>query len=307
MEFKHIPVMLNEVIEGLNISGKGTYVDGTLGGAGHSTEIAKRAGKLISIDRDEDAIKVSSERLKKFKNVTIVKNNFFNIKEVLNTQNVEAVDGILLDLGVSSYQLDNQERGFSYNGDAPLDMRMDRTQKLSAKEVLNTYEEADLSRIIRDYGEENFARQIAKNIVKARQEKPIETTGELKEIIEQSIPAKMRFKWGVPYKRTFQAIRIEVNGELEELKQAVMDAFDCLKAGGRLAIITFHSLEDRIVKHAFNELCEGCICKEYSPICICGRTPKGKLINKKPIMATEEELQNNSRSASAKLRIIEKL
>lgn len=307
MEFKHIPVMLNEVIEGLNISGKGTYVDGTLGGAGHSTEIAKRAGKLISIDRDEDAIKVSSERLKKFKNVTIVKNNFFNIKEVLNTQNVEAVDGILLDLGVSSYQLDNQERGFSYNGDAPLDMRMDRTQKLSAKEVLNTYEEADLSRIIRDYGEENFARQIAKNIVKARQEKPIETTGELKQIIEQSIPAKMRFKWGVPYKRTFQAIRIEVNGELEELKQAVMDAFDCLKAGGRLAIITFHSLEDRIVKHAFNELCEGCICKEYSPICICGRTPKGKLINKKPITATEEELQNNSRSASAKLRIIEKL
>ena len=307
MEFKHIPVMLNEVIEGLNISGKGTYVDGTLGGAGHSTEIAKRAGKLISIDRDEDAIKVSSERLKKFKNVTIVKNNFFNIKEVLNAQNVEAVDGILLDLGVSSYQLDNQERGFSYNGYAPLDMRMDRTQKLSAKEVLNTYEEADLSRIIRDYGEENFARQIAKNIVKARQEKPIETTGELKQIIEQSIPAKMRFKWGVPYKRTFQAIRIEVNGELEELKQAVMDAFDCLKAGGRLAIITFHSLEDRIVKHAFNELCEGCICKEYSPICICGRTPKGKLINKKPITATEEELQNNSRSASAKLRIIEKL
>ncbi len=307
MEFKHIPVMLNEVITGLNIKPSGVYVDGTLGGAGHSTEIAKRAGKLVSIDRDEDAIRVSSERLKNFKNVTIVKNNFFNIKNVLKGQGIEAVDGVLLDLGVSSYQLDNEERGFSYNGDAPLDMRMDRTQKLSAKEVLNTYEEADLARIIRDYGEENFSKQIARNIVKARQEKPIETTGELKEIIEQSIPAKLRFKWGVPYKRTFQAIRIEVNGELEELKQAVMDAFDCLKSGGRLAIITFHSLEDRIVKHAFNELCEGCICKEYSPICICGRTPRGKLINKKPMTATEEELENNSRSASAKLRIIEKL
>ena len=307
VEFKHIPVMLQECLDGLNLKSDGVFVDGTLGGAGHSYHIAKKCKKLIAIDRDEDAIKASKEKLKEFKNVVFVHDNFFNLKAILEAQKISDVDGILLDLGVSSYQLDTKERGFTYMQDATLDMRMDTAQALSAKDIVNNYSVQELTRIIRDYGEERFPYQIAKNIEKQRKLSPIETTSQLKEIIDSSIPAKLRFKFGLPYKRTFQALRIETNGELENLNQAILDAFDCLKSGGRLVVITFHSLEDRIVKKAFAGLCEGCVCKTYSPICVCGRTPKGKLINKKPITATKEELDENKRSASAKLRIIEKL
>lgn len=306
-EFKHIPVMLRECIDGLNIKKDGVYLDGTLGGAGHSSEIAKRAGRLIAIDRDEDAINFSKERLKEFHNVTFVHDNFFNMKAILKELGIAGVDGILLDLGVSSYQLDSIERGFSYSQDSGLDMRMDRSQSLSAEEVVNSYSVSDLTRILKDYGEEKFAYQIAKNIEKERQKERITTSGKLKEIIEKSIPEKLRFKFGLPYKRTFQALRIEVNGELENLENAVRDAFDCLNSKGRLVIITFHSLEDRIVKKVFNDFATGCVCKEYSPICICGRKERGILITKKPLVATEKELEENSRSASAKVRIIEKI
>lgn len=306
-EFKHIPVMLNECINGLNIKKDGTYLDGTLGGAGHSFHIAKACKKLIAVDRDQDAIAASKERLKDFKNVVFVHDNFFNIKSILENLGQTGVDGILLDLGVSSYQLDNAERGFSYSQSAELDMRMDREQSLTAADVVNTYSVEELTRILRDYGEEKFAHQIAKNIEKARQKERITTNEQLKQIIEKSIPEKLRFKFGIPYKRTFQALRIEVNGELEHLEEAVRDAFDVLNSKGRLVIITFHSLEDRIVKKVFSDLSTGCICKEYSPICICGRKERGKLITKKPLVASEEELKTNSRSASAKVRIIEKI
>lgn len=306
-EFKHIPVMLSECISGLNIKKDGIYVDGTLGGAGHSYHIAKSCKTLVAIDRDEDAILASKERLKEFKNVVFVHDNFFNMKSILKNLEIPGVDGILLDLGVSSYQLDNAERGFSYSQDSGLDMRMDRSQSLTAEEVVNSYSVNDLTRILKDYGEEKFAFQIAKNIEKERQKERITDSKKLKEIIEKSIPEKLRFKFGVPYKRTFQALRIEVNGELENLEQAVRDAFDVLNAEGRLVIITFHSLEDRIVKKVFNDFATGCICKEYSPICICGRKERGKLITKKPLSASESELEQNSRSASAKVRIIEKI
>lgn len=307
-EFKHIPVMLEECLEGLNLKNTGVYVDGTLGGAGHSYFIAQKSKRLVAVDRDLEAISASKEKLKDFNNVTFVHDNFFNLKNILSELKIDEVDGILLDLGVSSHQLDTKERGFTYmQDDAILDMRMDKTQTLSAKTIVNTYSVKDLTRILRDYGEEKFAFQIAKNIEKQREIAPIETTLQLKEIVDKSIPAKLRFKFGPPYKRTFQALRIETNGELDNLSNAVLDAFDCLKSGGRLVIITFHSLEDRIVKKAFASLCEGCICKEYSPICICGRKPKGKLINKKPIVASSQELDENRRSASAKLRIIEKI
>lgn len=306
-EFKHIPVMLSECIEGLNIKQNGVYVDGTLGGAGHSSEIAKRCKTLIAIDRDMDAIVASKERLKDFNNVVFVHDNFFNIKNILKEKEIDGVDGILLDLGVSSYQLDSAERGFSYSQDAPLDMRMDRQQGLTAADVLNSYSLAELTRILKDYGEEKFAYQIAKNIVKEREKGEIKTSEHLKRIIEKSIPEKLRFKFGVPYKRTFQALRIEVNGELENLENAVRDAFDCLNKNGRLVVITFHSLEDRIVKKVFADFSTGCICKEYSPICICGRVERGILINKKPLVASSEELERNARSASAKVRIIEKI
>ena len=306
-EFKHIPVMLNECIAGLNIKKDGIYLDGTLGGAGHSYHIAKQCKKLIAIDRDEDAILASKERLKEFDNVTFVHDNFFNMKNILKELGLSGVDGILLDLGVSSYQLDSVERGFSYSQNSALDMRMDRSQTLTAEDVVNGYSVKDLTRILKDYGEEKFAYQIAKNIEKERQKEKITTSAKLKEIIEKSIPEKIRFKFGVPYKRTFQALRIEVNGELENLENAVRDAFDCLNKKGRLVIITFHSLEDRIVKHVFNDFATGCVCKEYSPICICGRKERGVLITRKPILATESELKENSRSASAKVRIIEKI
>lgn len=307
ISFNHIPVMLNEVISGLNIQKNRTYVDGTLGGGGHSGEIAKKCKHLIAIDRDIDAINAGRERLKNFNNITFVKNNFFEIKNILKELDINEVDGILLDLGVSSYQLDNTARGFSYSQSANLDMRMDKEQSLTAEYILNNYTEAELFKIISNYGEEKFAKQIARNIVKARATKPLKSSDELKELIEKSIPAKFRFKWGIPYKRTFQALRIEVNAELDGLKDALLNCFSCLKKGGRLLVITFHSLEDKIAKYAFKELTEGCQCKEYSPICVCGKTPQGKLISKKPITAGEDELNNNKRSQSAKLRIIEKL
>lgn len=309
MEFKHIPVMLNECIEGLNIKPDGIYCDGTAGGAGHSKEIAKRldagkGGRLISIDRDPEAVKIATERLGGLP-ATVVKGNYSEIDDIFANLGIDGADGILLDLGVSSYQLDNAERGFSYHNDAPLDMRMGK-EGLSAKDVVNSYDYASLSRIIFEYGEEKFARSIAQKIIKAREEKPIETTLELAEIIKSGVPQKVRREKN-PCKKTFQAIRIEVNNELEHLNIALDKAFDVLNVSGRLCIITFHSLEDRLVKQRFASFCKGCICPPDFPQCICGKTPRGKLINRKPIEATEEELKINKRSHSAKLRIIEKI
>ena len=304
MEFEHRSVLLDEYIEGLNIKPDGIYVDGTLGGAGHSSEIAKRLnknGRLIGIDQDEDAIRAASERLKDFDNVTIVRSNYENMKSILADLGIEKVDGILLDLGVSSYQLDTAERGFSYKYDADLDMRMDTRQTLTAKDIVNGYSEKELFRIIRDYGEDNFAQNIAKHIVRARGDKPIETTYELNEIIKAAIPAKMRVN-GHPSKRTFQAIRIECNRELEVLRNTMDDMIDLLTVGGRLVIITFHSLEDRIVKKQENP----CTCPPSFPVCVCGNISKGKVITKKPILPSEREREENSRSKSAKLRIFEK-
>lgn len=306
MEFSHISVLLNETIEGLAIKPKGIYVDGTAGGAGHSRKIAEKltTGRLIAIDRDPDAVQVATERLKNF-NATVVQANYSQIASILNELNINGVDGILLDLGVSSHQLDTGERGFSYNIDAPLDMRMSQSGT-SARDIVNEYSQEQLSKIIFEYGEEKFARKIADNIIKARLEKPIETTFELAEIIKKSIPAKFRREKN-PCKKTFQAIRIAVNGELDHLSNCIDDAFDCLNSGGRLAIITFHSLEDRIVKQHFAELCKGCICPPDFPQCVCGRTPRGKLINRKPIEASEKEIEANNRSRTAKLRIIERI
>lgn len=309
MEFKHVSVLLSECIEGLAIKPGGIYCDGTAGGAGHSREIAKRldaakGGRLISIDRDPDAVAVAAERLKDLP-ATVVKGNYSQMDEILDGLGITGVDGILLDLGVSSFQLDNADRGFSYHADAPLDMRMSR-EGMSARDVVNTYSAQQLSKVIFEYGEEKFARSIAAGIVKAREQKPIETTLELAEVIKNSVPQKARREKN-PCKKTFQAIRIEVNSELEHLSLALDKAFDCLNIGGRLCIISFHSLEDRLVKQRFKTFCTGCICPPDFPVCVCGKTPRGKLITRKPIEAAQQELEANNRSHSAKLRIIEKI
>lgn len=310
MEFKHSSVLLNETIDNLKIKSDGIYLDGTLGGGGHSYEIARRlesGGRLVGIDQDGAAIEAAGERLSPFRErVTIVRENYRNTKEVLKGLGIERVDGILLDLGVSSYQLDALERGFSYKYDTALDMRMDTRQELSARDIVNGYTEGELFGIIRDYGEDRFAKNIAKHIVRARQEKPIETTGELNEVIRAAIPAKMRQTGGHPSKRTFQAIRIACNRELDVLKDALEDLADCLKPGGRLCIITFHSLEDRIVKTAFRSWENPCICPPDFPVCVCGRKPKGKVVTRKPVLPGEEEMASNTRSKSAKLRVFEK-
>lgn len=307
MDFKHTSVLLNETIDGLNIKPNGIYVDGTLGGGGHSYEIAKRlngTGRLIGIDQDEDAIRAAAKRLDEFGNITIVRSNYENMASVLRELGIERVDGIMLDLGVSSYQLDTVERGFSYKYDTKLDMRMDNRQTLTARDIVNNYSEKELFRIIRDYGEDNFAQNIAKHIVAAREEKPIETTFELNEIIKASIPAKLRQK-GHPSKQTFQAIRIECNRELDVLKNVLEQMTDILNPQGRISIITFHSLEDRIVKSAFKKWENPCTCPPSFPVCVCGNRPKGKVITRKPILPTEEEMEINSRAKSAKLRVFE--
>lgn len=308
MEFKHKSVLLQECIEGLNIKENGIYVDGTLGGAGHSSEILKKLsskGKLIGIDRDEEALKAAKERLKEYENVVYLHGNHDDIKELLKSIQIDKVDGILLDLGVSSYQLDERARGFSYMGEATLDMRMDKTQELTAKDVVNNYTEEKLSRVIEEYGEERFAKNIARNIVKDRQISPIETTMQLVDIIRKSIPISKQ-KDGHPAKRTFQAIRIEVNNEIEPLKETIRNCIECLKPEGRLCVITFHSLEDRAVKQAYSDAEGKCTCPKDLPYCVCGYHSEGKIINKKPIVASKEEQEENSRSKSAKLRIFEK-
>ncbi len=310
MEFTHISVLLNEVLEGLNIKPDGIYVDGTLGGAGHSFEIAKRldaGGRLIGIDRDDNAIAAATKRLEPYKDrVTIVRDNYLNTLDILDTLGIKAIDGMLLDLGVSSHQFDEGERGFSYREDAPLDMRMDRRDELTAFEVVNGYSEQELFRIIRDYGEDSFAKNIAKHIVRARSEKPIETTFELADVIKAAIPARVREGKGHPAKKTFQAIRIEVNSELDILKDSINGLIDVLKPGGRLCIISFHSLEDKIVKNAFRTAEDPCICPKDFPVCVCGRKSKGKVITRKAVTAGVEELEMNNRAHSAKLRVFEK-
>ncbi|WP_298837215.1 16S rRNA (cytosine(1402)-N(4))-methyltransferase RsmH [Clostridium sp.] len=310
MEFKHISVLLNECIEALDIKEDGIYVDCTLGGAGHSLEILKKLsakGRLIGIDQDEDALKAAKEKIKEFNNVTYVHDNFYNIKAILDKLEIEKVDGIFMDLGVSSYQLDNTERGFSYMRDAKLDMRMDRSRGITAFDVVNNYEEEQIADVLRNYGEEKFSKRIANFIVDRRKDKPIETTLELVNVIDAAIPAKYKRDGGHPAKRTFQGIRIEVNGELKILDKAIEDGVDRLNSGGRMAIITFQSLEDRIVKVKFKNLEDPCKCPKELPMCVCGKTPIVKLISRKPIRATEEELEINSRSRSAKLRVAEKI
>lgn len=307
MDFFHKSVMLNECIDMLDIKSDGIYVDGTVGGAGHSLEIAKRLGengRLIAFDRDPDAIAAATERLKGY-NAAVVKSNFSQMKNVLSEMNIDGVDGILLDLGVSSHQLDKGERGFSYHTDAALDMRMSQ-EGTSAADIVNTYSKDELAKILFEYGEEKFAWRIAEGIVAARAVKPLETTGELAEIVKENVPAKVRREKN-PCKKTFQAIRIAVNGELDHLSEGLDAAFELLKPGGRLAVITFHSLEDRMVKQKFVSLCKGCICNPDFPQCICGRTPEAKLVNRKPIEAGEEELEENNRSRSARLRVLERI
>ena len=307
MSFEHISVLLNECIEGLNINPEGIYIDGTAGGGGHSYHIAKNltTGQLIALDKDPDAIAAAGAKLAEFKTATVVVSDFANLVEVLNEKEIDAVDGILLDLGVSSHQLDTAERGFSYMKDAPLDMRMSQSG-LSAYDIVNDYDVSSLARLIREFGEENYALAIAKKINYARQDGPICTTKQLVEIIDRAIPAKAKREGGHPAKRTFQAIRIAVNSELDNLSQCIDSAFERLAPGGRFVIITFHSLEDRMVKHKFAALCKGCICPPDFPICICGKEPRAKLINRKPIEATPEEKEINGRSRSAKLRVLEK-
>lgn len=311
MTFKHYSVLLEETIDSLKIKPDGIYVDGTLGGGGHASEAAKRlgeGGRLIGIDQDADAIKAAGERLKEFGDkVTIVRSNYEGIAEVLSDLGIEKVDGIYLDLGVSSYQLDTAERGFTYREEnAPLDMRMDQRKTETAKDIVNNYSEMELFHIIRDYGEDRFAKNIAKHIVQARQDKEIETTGELNEIIKAAIPAKVRATGGHPSKRTYQAIRIELNQELRVLEDSIDRMIDLLAPGGRLSIITFHSLEDRIVKNRFRIAENPCTCPPEFPVCMCGKKSKGLVITRKPILPTEEELAENSRSKSAKLRVFEK-
>lgn len=310
IEFNHVSVLLNECIENLNIKPDGIYVDGTMGGAGHSLEIVKKLsekGMLIGIDRDEEALAVAEERLKDFNNVKYVHDNHDNIDEIIKNLNIKGVDGILLDLGVSSYQIDEKTRGFTYMDDGPLDMRMDKSQKLTAEYIVNNYKEQDLARIIFEYGEEKFSRRIARNICEYRKNKKIETTGELVKIIEKSIPGKFREKNSHPAKRTFQAIRIEVNNEIEPLYNTIKNSITALNSKGRLCVITFHSLEDRMVKKAYVDAEGKCTCPKDLPYCVCGNVSLGKIITKKPILPTEKEMQENSRSRSAKLRVFEKI
>ena len=318
MEFSHVPVLLGECLEALAIRPSGIYVDGTVGGAGHSSHILSRLspeGLLIGIDRDSDALAAAGKRLEETREAMpeearpayrLVKSNYGELPAVLRDLGLEYADGILLDLGVSSYQLDNPERGFSYMKDAPLDMRMDRDESRTAADLLNESSEAELTRILRDYGEERFAGLIAKRIVLARQNKALETTGELVRIIEQSIPAKYRNTGGHPAKRTFQAVRIALNHELTTLEDCLSGMIDVLAPGGRLAVITFHSLEDRIVKNAFRTAESPCICPKDFPVCVCGRVSRGKVVTRKPVLSSEEERKTNPRSASAKLRVFEK-
>ncbi len=311
MEFKHVPIMLSQVLENLDIKAEGVYVDGTLGGAGHSYEIVKKlssGGRLVGIDQDGDAIKAAGARLQKYMDrVDIVKSNYENMVAVLDNLGIDKVDGILLDLGVSSYQFDNGERGFSYRTDAPLDMRMDRDTALTAEDILNDYSEEDLRRIIKEYGEEKFAGRIAHEIVAARERERLKTTFQLNEIITNAIPAAARRHGGHPAKKTYQAIRIELNRELTVLSDSIEGMIDKLAPGGRLCIITFHSLEDRIVKNAFRTAENPCICPPEFPVCTCGRKSKGKVITRKPIEADEKEREENPRSTSAKLRVFEKI
>lgn len=310
MEFRHKSVLLEETVNGLNIKPDGVYVDGTLGGGGHAYEICRRLGdkgSIIGIDQDEAAIEAAGIRLKDFgEKVTIVRSNYCEMKSVLQNLGIDKVDGIVLDLGVSSYQLDTAERGFSYREDAPLDMRMDRRQNMTARDIVNDYSEKDLYRVIRDYGEDKFAKNIAKHIVIERGKRSIETTGQLTEIIRHAIPMKYQKKSGHPAKRTFQAIRIELNRELEVLKNSLDDMIDLLNPGGRLCIITFHSLEDRIVKSAFKKNEDPCTCPKDFPVCVCGKVSKGSVVTRKPILPGPEELEANTRSTSAKLRIFER-
>ncbi|MBR4511148.1 MAG: 16S rRNA (cytosine(1402)-N(4))-methyltransferase RsmH [Ruminococcus sp.] len=307
MKFSHVPVLLTQTIDGLDIKPDGIYVDCTAGGGGHSSAIAAKLsnkGRLISLDRDPDAVKAASERLSAFGNAQVIHRNYSELDKVLDELGIDAVDGILMDLGVSSYQLDEESRGFSYHSDAPLDMRMSRTG-MSAADLVNTFDEQQLAKIIFEYGEEKFSRRIASNIVRAREKAPIETTLQLADIIRESVPQKARRDKN-PCKKTFQAIRIAVNGEFDHLSEGLDKAFDALRPGGRLAVITFHSLEDRIVKQRFAGWCKGCICPPDFPQCVCGRKPQGKLVNRKPLEADEKELESNNRSRSAKLRIIER-
>ena len=310
MEFKHRSVLLEETVNGLNIKPDGIYVDGTLGGGGHAYEICRRLGNkgsIVGIDQDEAAIEAAGIRLKDFgEKVTIVRSNYCEMKSVLQGLGIDKVDGIVLDLGVSSYQLDTAERGFSYREDAPLDMRMDRRQTMTARDIVNDYSEKDLYRVIRDYGEDKFAKNIAKHIVIEREKRSIETTGQLTEIIRGAIPMKFQKKSGHPAKRTFQAIRIELNREPDVLKNSLDEMIDLLNPGGRLCIITFHSLEDRIVKSAFKKNEDPCTCPKDFPVCVCGKVSKGSILTRKPILPSEEELEENSRSKSAKLRIFER-
>ena len=308
MEFHHISVLLNECIDNLNIKPDGIYVDGTMGGGGHSLEIAKRltTGRLICIDQDPNAHEAAGKRLAEYKDrITFVRDNFGNIKSILDRLGIEKIDGMLLDIGVSSHQLDEAERGFSYQQDAPLDMRMNPDRPFSAYDVVNGYDEDELDRVIFTYGEERWARRIAQFIVKEREAKPIETTGELVDIIKKAVPKGARKDGPHPAKRTFQAIRIEVNGELEVLQRAIDDVAARLAVGGRLCIITFHSLEDRIVKEAFRKQENPCICPPQFPVCVCGKKPLGRVITRKPILPSKEELEENPRSRSAKLRVLE--
>ena len=307
--FEHISVLLRETIEGLHIKPCGTYVDGTLGGGGHSYSILEKLndqGRLIGIDQDGAAVAAAGERLEGFTNVTIVRNNYCNIRQVLGDLNIKEVDGILLDLGVSSHQLDTPERGFSYMNDAPLDMRMDDRSEMTAADIVNNYSQSDLARVLRIYGEEKFAANIAKHITAAREGGPIKTTGELVEIIKASIPQKVQKTMGHPAKQTFQALRIELNRELNVLTDTLDTMIDLLAPEGRIAVITFHSLEDRIVKNIFKNAQDPCICPPNLPVCACGRVSKGRVVTKKPIIPTEEEMRDNPRSKSAKLRIFEK-
>ncbi len=310
MEFQHRSVLLDETIENLQIKPDGIYVDGTLGGAGHSSEICRglsATGRLIGIDQDEDAVRAAGERLKVFgERVTIIRSNYCNMVRELNNIGVTAVDGILLDLGVSSYQLDTAERGFSYREDAPLDMRMDRRNPKTAGDIVNTYSEAELYRMIRDYGEDKFAKNIAKHICQAREKEPVRTTGELTEIIKAAIPMKVRATGGHPAKKTFQAIRIELNRELEVLEQSLDGMIDLLNPGGRLCVITFHSLEDRIVKTIFRRNENPCTCPPEFPVCVCGKKSKGRVVTRKPILPSAREQEENPRSKSAKLRVFER-
>ncbi len=310
MGFEHKSVLLKETVDGLNIRPDGIYADGTLGGGGHSFEVCRRLGEkgsIVGIDQDAAAIEAAGGRLKDFgEKVTIVRSNYCDMKSRLHELGIDKVDGIILDLGVSSYQLDTADRGFSYREDAPLDMRMDTRQAMTARDIVNDYSEMELYRVIRDYGEDKFARNIARHIVTAREKKPIETTGQLTEIIRESIPMKYQKKGGHPAKRTFQAVRIELNRELEVLRDSLDDMIELLNPGGRLCIITFHSLEDRIVKSAFKKNENPCVCPPDFPVCVCGKVSKGSIVTRKPILPSREEMESNSRSKSAKLRIFER-